>query len=93
MDMNDLTGRLCKMKVPVQYGRISHYSRLCRIVKIEHASNDDYYVTIKIEKGEQGAGRRMRFFYTKAEMDVLEKNSWTDNRQGIKYERHLSNPQ
>lgn len=72
----ELTGRLCKLRVPVQYRQISRYSRLCRIVRIESAGGDDFYVTIKIEKGEKGAGRRIRFFYTKAEMTILEKNSW-----------------
>jgi hypothetical protein len=74
--ITELTGRLCKVRVPVQYRQISRHSRLCRIVKVESAGEDDFYVTIKIENGEKGAGRRIRFFYTKAEMVALEKNSW-----------------
>jgi len=74
--ITELTGRLCKLRVPVQYRQISRYSRLCRIVKVESAGEDDFYVTIKIEKGGRGTGRCIRFFYTKAEMTILEKNSW-----------------
>ncbi len=74
--ITELTGRLCKLRVSVQYGQISRHLRLCRIVKVESAGGDGFYVTIKIEKGEKGAGRRIRSYCTNAEMVLLEKNSW-----------------